>query len=130
MDAQIQLRSARPVVAIVEDDTAVRRSLQLLLRSHGFDVRAYASAQSASADPQVSAAACLIADLVMPQADGIELLAGLRSDGWTGPAILISAFMTDATIGRARDCGFAHMLSKPFAEGKLVEIVKDLTVAA
>jgi len=43
-------------------------------------------------DPDARSAQCLIADLVMPETGGFALLSALRSQGWRGPAILISGF--------------------------------------
>ena len=108
---------------IVEDDDAVRRSLQLLLRGRGLDVRAYASATQALADPQTRRSACLVADLVMPEVDGVALLAALRKDGWDGPAILISGHLTPERSAAAEKAGFATLIRKPFNDVSLVDAV-------
>jgi FixJ family two-component response regulator len=113
----------RPRVLLVEDDAAVRRSLQLLLRGHGLDVRAYATARQALADPQARSAACLVVDLVMPEIDGIALLAALRAAGWNGPAILISGQLTPERFATAGQAGFVTILRKPFADESIVETV-------
>jgi len=107
---------------VVEDDNAVRRSLQLLLRSRGYDVRAYSGAAPALADPLARSARCLIADLVLDHqgADGIALLEQLRNEGWQGPAILISGYLTAEREARARRAGFDKILSKPVAESIVV----------
>lgn len=115
--------AARPCVLIVEDDAAVRRSLQLLLRGRGLDVRAHASARQALADPNTRTAACLVADLVMPEVDGVSLLSALREDGWKGPAILVSGFLTPERVAAAERVGFTAVLKKPFADASLVEAV-------
>lgn len=118
--------SLRPCVLIVEDDDAVRRSLQLLLRANGLDARAFSSAAQALADPRTREAECLVADLVMPEVDGIELLEGLRKDGWQGPAVLISGYLTDPLEKQAKEAGFAVILQKPLREHILVESVRTL----
>jgi CheY-like chemotaxis protein len=120
----------RACVLVVEDDAAVRRSLQLLLRSHGLDVRAYASARRALADPRARAARCLIADLAMPDLDGIALLRALRADGWAGPAILISGELDEDIEQRGRDAGFELVLRKPMFDGQLTARIADLIAAA
>ena len=117
---------ARPCILIVEDDSAVRRSLQLRLRAAGFDVRAYAAASAALADPASRAAACLIADLVMQEIDGMRLLRTLREDGWKGPAILISGFLDDALSARALAASFSAVLDKPLADERLMETLSAL----
>lgn len=118
----------RPCVLVVEDDDAVRRSLQLLLRGRGLDVRAHASARQALADPNTRMAACLVADLVMPEVDGVALLAALRENGWAGPAILISGFLTPESIAAAERAGFTTVMKKPFADASLAEAVSRAIV--
>src|SRR6516225_5124690 len=86
---------SKPQVVIVEDDPAVRRSLQLLLRGQGFDVRAFASAETSTADGVFGKPDCLVADYRLERLDGIALLSRLRSAGWQGPAVLVTAFPSD-----------------------------------
>ena len=93
--------SLRTSVLLVEDDDSVRRSLQLLLRSRGFDVCAYASARQVLTDLDARSAQCLIADFVMPETDGFALLHALRGQGWRRPAILISGFLTEGWEDKA-----------------------------
>lgn len=116
----------RPCVLVVEDDNAIRRSLQLLLRGRGFDVRAYASPRSALADTQNRSAVCLIADLVMPGVDGFMLLADLRAEGWNGPAILISGYLNAERTAQAANAGFAAVLEKPLAHSHLFDTMRAL----
>ena len=116
-------RAVRPQVLIVEDDTPVRRSLQLLLAAQGYAVRAYASAALALADPNAHRSDCLIADLVMDDIDGLGLLASLREKGWNGAAILISGHLNMERTKQAQDGGFETILEKPFADGLLIEAV-------
>lgn len=116
-----------PCILLVEDDDPVRRSLQLLLRGRGFDVRAYASSSQALADPLNRSAVCLIADLVMPELDGIDLLGGLRADGWTGRAILVSGYLTAEKRKRAEEAGFDAVLAKPVAENVLMSVLASLS---
>jgi FixJ family two-component response regulator len=82
----------RPRVLVVENDTSVRRSIQLLLQGSGFDVRAYAAADPLLLDENIDGAACLVADHYLEGRDGIGLLEALRRQGWTSPAILVSGY--------------------------------------
>lgn len=120
MATQVALK---PKVLVVEDDTSVRRSLQLLLSAQGYVVRAHASAAQALADEESWTADCLVADLVMEDVDGLALLEALRKDGWAGPAILISAHLTPENSRIATEAGYRAILHKPFVEGLLVEAV-------
>ena len=116
----------RPSVLVVEDDDAIRRSLQLLLRSRGFDVRAYASPGFALADKENRTAVCLISDLVLPGVDGIMLLADLRLEGWSGAAILISGYLDSDRVNQAASAGFDAVLEKPVRDSRLVSTMIDL----
>jgi len=116
----------RPKVLVVEDDPAVRRSLQLLLQGRGYDVRSYASGASLLADRATRDAACILADYAMPDIDGIALLRELRADGWAGPAILITAYHSRNLEERAAIEGFAEIFEKPLPDRLLTDTVERL----
>src|SRR3546814_9531431 len=67
-----------PKILLAEDDTAVRRSLQLLLLGQNLDVRSYATSSELIADETNRDALCLISDYRMPGLDGISLLRQMR----------------------------------------------------
>lgn len=122
-------RSARPEILIVEDNSAVRRSLQLLLLARGYQVRAHASPALALADPATADAACLVADLHMDEIDGIALLCSMKARGWTGAAILITGEIDGERAQRAVDAGYCTVLQKPFIDALLVEAVAKAVAA-
>ena len=76
----------------------MRRSLQLLLFSQGYDVRAYPSGAGLADDPEALRSDCLVADLLIPDGDAVALLKDLRRAGWHGPAILISGHLDERGI--------------------------------
>ena len=117
----------RPRLLLVEDDAGVRRSLQLLFRARGFDVRAYAAGAALLADPTARDACCFIADYRLDETDGIDVLCRLRESGWSGPAVLITAFPSADLTERALAHGFSQVLEKPFREHVLGEAVARLT---
>jgi len=119
-------RSGRPRILLVEDDAAVRRSLQMLLEGEGYDVRAFATAAALLADAGALGADCLVSDYRIGEQDGISLLRTLRQGGWPGPAILMSAFATPAMRDRATHEGFAQVFDKPFRPHLLVDLVTSL----
>jgi len=120
------LRGERPQIVVVEDDSAVRRSLQLLLQGGDFDVRAYGTPASFLADANGPSPDCLITDYRMDGMDGIAVLDQLRDRGWSGPAVLMTAFNSADIERAAREKGFAVVLEKPFRDRSMVKIVKDL----
>jgi CheY-like chemotaxis protein len=116
----------RPRILLVEDDAAVRRSLQLLFRAQGYDVRAYSSPLGLASDQEALRSDCLVADLMMPQQDAVGLLGELRAAGWAGPALLISGFLTKDQELRARAAGFSAVLAKPIADRELSTAIASL----
>ena len=120
--------SAAPTssVLLVEDDDAVRRSLQLLLRARGYEVRAYPSAVGLAEDLDARKCGCIVADLMMPQVDAIQLLAEFHAAGWRGKSILISGYLDAKWEERARAAGYDAVLSKPISESVLVRTVEEL----
>ncbi len=109
---------------LVEDDPAVRRSLQLLLRGRGYNVRAYADGRQMLDDPAAIDAACLITDYRMTSLNGIDLLRDLRARGWQRPAILITGFHGAALASAAHDAGFDVVLEKPLQDQALMTIIQ------
>ncbi len=114
-----------PLIAIVDDDKAVRDALQRMLRSHGFTADVFASAEDflSSADP--SGASCLIADVRMPGMTGIALHDYLTSRGLRVPTILITARPTSGERRRAIATGAASYLAKPLSEQILLDTVRE-----
>lgn len=114
----------RVPISLVDDDILLRRSLQLLLRSSDYDVRAYATPEALLADAGTRSSACLITDLGMPKMDGITLLGRLRSGGWHGPAILITSSTAADLAGRAADAGFHSVLVKPLVDHIILDTIR------
>ena len=120
MDIQASPQAERPRILLSEDDPAVRRSIQLLLVSRGYDVRAYTSASALLSDPLVHSAIGLVADYRMPDVDGITMLQRLRASGWQGAALLITGFNADKLVQRAAGEGFHAVLGKPLKDQELL----------
>jgi FixJ family two-component response regulator len=119
--------NGRPTILLVEDDAAVRRSLQLLLSSRGYDVRSYGSSIALLADAANRTAVCFVTDYRMPELDGIAVLRSLRGGGWKGSAILITAFPTPDLARRALAEGFDIVLEKPLRGSAVADAVSRLT---
>lgn len=110
----------------MEDDAAVRRSLQLLFTAEGYDVRAYGSGTGLPSDEEALKADCLVADLILPGTNAIQLLAGLRQAGWEGSAVLFSGQLNETWRSEARNVGFNAIFEKPLPTGALLHAVGRL----
>ena len=113
------------VVAIVDDDAAVRVALEGLLRSAGLPARAFESAETFIESGQQSQAACLIADIRMPGMSGLELQAKLNAEHCRIPIIFITAYGDGNTRAQALRGGAVSFLSKPFSEDALLDAVQS-----
>src|SRR5262245_4342489 len=96
----------RRKVAVVDDDYAVRESLQYLLEVLGHAVEAFESAAK-FLEAEVQRFACLILDHHMPNMTGLELAEKLRTDGNLLPIMLITGSPSDAIISRASNLGIS-----------------------
>lgn len=114
-------RDAGPVVHIVDDDTAVRESLRLLLRSLGYQCLAYASGDEflAAFDPEQPG--CAVLDVRMPGMSGLELQDQLNRRGATVPVIFITGHGDVPMAVEAMQLGAFDFLQKPFREQDLIE---------
>jgi FixJ family two-component response regulator len=111
--------AARPRLLLVEDDAPVRRSLQLLLESHGYDVRAYRSGGGLDRDSEALRADCLVADMMLGDGDGLGLLDSLKAAGWLGRSVLISGHHSAQLEADARGRGYDLVLAKPLSDAAL-----------
>lgn len=120
----------KPRILIVEDDPAVRRSMQLLLQGQGFDSRGYPSGEALLSNPDFGDPACLVADYRMEPLDGITLLSRMRDQGWLGPAVLVTGFPSAELSQRAVAAGYSAVFEKPLRERSLIDTLWRLVEAA
>jgi FixJ family two-component response regulator len=114
-----------PLVLVVDDDASVRRSLDRLLRSSGYTVRAFSSpAEFLKGDlGQPGQPRCVVADVMMPGLTGIELQEELSQRGNPLPLVFITGH-GDIPMGvRAMRDGAVDFLEKPFDDEDLLGAV-------
>jgi len=113
--------SGAALVCIVDDDASMADSTRFLVRSFGFRVKAFSSAQEFLSSGLVEDGNCLvlILDLRMPGMDGLQLQRHLISINRQVPIIFISAHANEEERRRAFDGGAVDFLSKPFNEEAL-----------
>jgi FixJ family two-component response regulator len=113
-----------PIVAVVDDDEAVRAALDNLLQSLGLEVATFASAEAFLASPVCTTAACLIADVQMPGMSGLDMQRHLLGAGNRVPVILMTAFPQDHVRRRATADGALGFLAKPFESRALIDCIE------
>jgi len=113
-----------PRVAIVDDDDALRNSLDNLLRSVGFGVQGFASAEAFLQADHAHETACLILDVRLPGMNGLELQRQLVAAHWSIPIIFVTAYADDDAHERALAAGAVAFLSKPCREEDLLHAIE------
>ncbi len=113
-----------PRVAIVDDDDALRNSLDNLLRSVGFGVQGFASAEAFLQADHAHETACLILDVRMAGMNGLELQRQLGAAHWRIPIIFVTAYADDDTRAHALAAGAVAFLSKPCREEDLLKAIE------
>ena len=116
--------SNEAVVFVVDDDPAIRDSLDILLKSQGHAVRSFESALAFLASDAPSQPGCVLADVRMPQMDGLELQEKLREQGSALPVILMTGHADVPLAVRAMKAGAIDFLEKPFEDCDLVESIR------
>ena len=121
----IGLRVKAPLIAIVDDDESVCVGMTSLVRSLGYDVRAYGSAEDFLGSEARQDASCLISDVQMPGIGGLELQKILVSQGSQTPIIFITAFPDSHVRDLAMQNGALCFLSKPFDGAALIQCLEN-----
>jgi FixJ family two-component response regulator len=113
------------VISIIDDDASVRTATENLLRSHGYTVRTFASAEDFLQSAQLNETSCVIADVQMPVMSGPELMAVIRGKGGLVPFIFITAFPDEGVRAQALNAGAIGFLAKPFAGPSLINCLAN-----
>ncbi|MFC5069094.1 response regulator transcription factor [Flaviflagellibacter deserti] len=116
--------AAVPLIAVTDDDEAVRIALSSLMRSLGYSVRTYASGEEFLGSEEKTAISCLITDVQMPGMSGIDLQAALKDQGHAFPIIFMTAFAAPHLERKAKEAGASAFLSKPFQANALIQEIE------
>ena len=112
-------------ILIVDDDADVRDSLRALLESAGFDVRDFDSAKAVLADVTIAQGACLIADIRMPDMDGLALQEELVNRKVGLPVIIVTGHGDVPLAVRAMRAGAVDFIEKPFDDELLLQSINQ-----
>jgi FixJ family two-component response regulator len=111
-------------VFVVDDDGSVRNSTERLVRSMGYAVRTFASAKEFLDHSAVQGPGCLVLDVRLPGADGLDLQAELARTGLQIPIIFVSGHGSIPLTVRAMRAGAVEFLTKPARPRDLQEAIR------
>lgn len=115
--------SQNHLISIIDDDEAVRVATESLVRSLGFGVSTFASAEEFLKSARLRETSCVITDVHMPGMTGVELQAYLLAHGHHVPMIFITAFPEERTRQRVNAAGAVGFLSKPFDGCAMIQCI-------
>jgi FixJ family two-component response regulator len=114
------------IVMIVDDDDSIRKAVRRLMKSYGFAVETFASAEEFLGSDRLAKTSCLILDVHMPGMNGLELQKRLVASGSVVPIIFITAFTDDRARAQAMNAGAASYLAKPFGDDELLNCIHSV----
>jgi FixJ family two-component response regulator len=113
-----------PTVFVVDDDLSVRESLQLLIRTSGWQPETFASAHEFLSRPRAPSPSCLVCDVNLPDLNGLELQQ-LVADRLEMPIVFISGHGSIPMTVRAMKAGAIEFLTKPFDDQALLDAISQ-----
>jgi FixJ family two-component response regulator len=116
--------SKRKLVFVVDDDPGMLRGVQRLLREHGYDSMSFSSAEVFQKSDDFAKATCIVLDINLNGASGIELRHRLKAAGISLPVIYITGKDNPFTRTAAIESGCLAYLTKPFAAKSLIEPIE------
>jgi FixJ family two-component response regulator len=115
---------ATPIVFVVDDDVAIRESLEALLCSAGWRAQTFASTQEFLSHPRVLAPSCLVLDVALPDGNGLDLQTRIAVERADMPIIFITGHGNIPMTVRAMKAGAIEFLTKPFRSEALLSAIQ------
>src|SRR5271170_245577 len=119
------MKDADPIVFVVDDDASVRDAVKRLIASVGLRVETFGSTQEFLNARRPEAPACLVLDVRLPDASGLELQRDLAAAGIHIPIIFITGHADVPMTVRAMKAGAVEFLTKPFRGQELLDAIQD-----
>jgi FixJ family two-component response regulator len=114
-----------PLIAIIDDDQSVRRSLKRLIASFGLRVEGFGSAEEFVQSGHLHDTVCLVLDVRLPGMSGVEFQNRLAGDGPRIPIVFITAHDDEATREQALEDGALDFLFKPVDQNALLNAIRS-----
>ena len=115
---------SNPVVHIVDDEEAMRRSTGYALKTSGYAVESWPSGAAFLKDVRHAEQGCVLLDIRMPEIDGLDVQRMLAERGVTMPIIIMTGHGDISIAVRAMKAGAVDFLEKPFAKSALLAAVE------
>lgn len=115
----------QPIVFVVDDDDAVRASLERLIRSAGFTVKTFASANQFLKNERPDVPSCLVLDVKLPGVGGLDLQRHLADSDVAIPIVFITGHGDIPMSVRAIKAGAVEFLTKPFRDQDLLDAINQ-----
>jgi two-component system OmpR family response regulator len=116
----------RPAILVVDDEAEFLNTYRRLFSRLGFRVVVAASRAAALAALAAETFVLVIADLRLPDGDGLDIVRAARATPRPTPAIVVSGFASDEARKAALEAGAAHVFAKPFQAAALAARVREL----
>lgn len=119
------------MIHIVDDDEAVRLSMERLLKLEGYQVRTYLSAEQFLKTVDARTHGCLLCDVKMPDGmSGIDMLATLKKLGLALPTVFMTGYGDIPNSVRAMKLGAINYLTKPVRINELLRTIRECLSAS
>jgi len=113
-----------PIVFVVDDDSSVRESLELLIRCEGWQPETFSSGQEFLSRPRALVPSCLVLDFSLPGLNGLELQERIAVERTDMPIIFITGYRDVPMTVQAMKAGAVEFLTKPFGEDALLSAIR------
>jgi FixJ family two-component response regulator len=121
----LSMSQATSIVFVVDDDISVRESLELLIRSAGWQPETFSSAQDFLGRSRTPVPRCLVLDISMPGLNGLELQKRVAAEHPDVPIIFITGHGDVPKTVQAMKAGAVEFLTKPFNDDVLLSAIRQ-----
>jgi FixJ family two-component response regulator len=125
MAKEKRMPESKAIVFVVDDDVSMREALESLVRSAGFSVETFASAQDFLARRRADGPSCLVLDVRLPGVSGLDLQKRIVEANREIPIVFITGHGDVPTSVRAMKAGAVEFLTKPFSDRDLLDAIEQ-----
>ena len=115
----------KPLVYVVDDDEAIRRSASFMLKTSGFRVRSFESGIELLKEVRSLEPGCILLDIRMPGMDGLDVQRALRNEGVALPVVIMTGHGDVNIAVQAMKAGAVDFIEKPFEKPTLLDALEQ-----